>query len=132
MSVTATKILTDRINRIEVSATMAITAEALKMQAAGIDLANFGAGEPHFATPRHIKDAAIDAIEKNFSKYTNVAGVPAVRKAVVERHAEDFGTNYTVEECVFTAGGKLAIFNAVEVLVERGDEVIVPVPFWVS
>jgi len=132
MSVTAMKILTDRINRIEVSATMAITAEALKMQAAGIDLANFGAGEPHFSTPQHIKDAAIDAITKNFSRYTNVAGIPEVRNAVVERHAADFGTNYTAEECVFTAGGKLAIFNAVEVLVEHGDEVIVPVPFWVS
>ncbi len=132
MSVTAMKVLTDRINRIEVSATMAITAEALKMQAAGIDLANFGAGEPHFSTPQHIKDAAIDAITKNFSRYTNVAGIPEVRKAVVERHAADFGTNYTVEECVFTAGGKLAIFNAIEVLVEHGDEVIVPVPFWVS
>ncbi len=132
MSVTAMKILSDRINRIEVSATMAITAEALKMQASGIDLANFGAGEPHFSTPQHIKDAAIDAITKNFSRYTNVAGIPEVRKAVVERHAADFGTNYTVEECVFTAGGKLAIFNAIEVLVEHGDEVIVPVPFWVS
>ena len=132
MTAVASKILTDRINRIEVSATMAITAEALKMQASGIDMANFGAGEPHFATPRHIKDAAIDAIEKNFSRYTNVAGVPEVRKAVVERHAADFGTNYTVEECVFTTGGKLAIFNAVEVLIEHGDEVIVPVPFWVS
>ena len=132
MSVTAMKVLTDRINRIEVSATMAITAEALKMQAAGIDLANFGAGEPHFATPQHIKDAAIDAITKNFSRYTNVAGIPEVRKAVVERHAADFGTHYTLEECVFTAGGKLAIFNAVEVLFEHGDEVIVPVPYWVS
>ena len=91
-----------------------------------------GAGEPHFATPQHIKDAAIDAIAKNFSRYTNVAGIPEVRKAVVERHAADFGTNYTLEECVFTAGGKLAIFNAVEVLVEHGDEVIVPVPYWVS
>ena len=132
MSAIATKILTDRINRIEVSATMAITAEALKMEAAGTSLANFGAGEPHFSTPRHIKDAAIDAIEKNFSKYTNVAGMPAVRKAAVERHAADFGTNYAVEECVFTTGGKLAIFNAVEVLIEHGDEVIVPVPYWVS
>src|SRR6266702_5304974 len=132
MSVTATKVLTDRINRIEVSATMAITAEALKMQAAGISLANFGAGEPHFATPRHIKDAAIDAIEKNFSKYTAVAGVPAVRKAVVERHAADFGSNYAVEECVFTTGGKLALFNAIQVLVDHGDEVILPVPYWVS
>jgi aspartate aminotransferase len=132
MSVTATKVLTDRINRIEVSATMAITAEALKMAAAGISLANFGAGEPHFATPRHIKDAAIAAIEKNFSKYTAVAGTPAVRKAVVERHAADFGSNYTVEECVFTTGGKLALFNAVQVLVDHGDEVILPVPYWVS
>jgi aspartate aminotransferase len=128
----AAKILTERINRIEVSATMAITAEALKMKAAGISLADFGAGEPHFATPRHIKDAAIDAIEKNFTRYTAVAGIPEVRKAVVERHACDFGSEYTAEECVFTAGGKLALFNAMQVLVDHGDEVILPVPYWVS
>ncbi len=129
---TATRVLSDRINRIEVSATMAITAEALKMKAAGIDLADFGAGEPHFSTPQHIKDAAIDAIEKNFTRYTAVAGIPEVRKAIVDRHAADFGTNYAIDECVFSAGGKLAIFNAVEVLIEHGDEVIVPTPFWVS
>jgi aspartate aminotransferase len=127
-----TKILTDRINRIEVSATMAITAEALKMKSQGIDLADFGAGEPHFATPQHIKDAAIEAIQKNFTRYTAVAGVPEVRKAIVERHAADFGTNYTVEECVFSAGGKLSIFNAAEVLIGHGDEVIIPTPYWVS
>jgi aspartate aminotransferase len=126
------KVLTDRINRIEVSATMAITAEALKMKSQGIDLADFGAGEPHFATPQHIKDAAIEAIQKNFTRYTAVAGVPEVRKAVVERHAADFGTNYTVEECVFSAGGKLSIFNAAEVLIDHGDEVIIPTPYWVS
>jgi aspartate aminotransferase len=129
---TATKVLTDRINRIEVSATMAITAEALKLKAQGIDLADFGAGEPHFSTPQHIKDAAILAIQQNVTRYTAVAGTPEVRKAIVDRHAADFGTNYAADECVFTAGGKLAIFNAVEVLVEHGDEVIVPVPFWVS
>ncbi len=127
-----TKILTGRINRIEVSATMAITAEALKMKSQGIDLADFGAGEPHFATPQHIKDAAIEAIQKNFTRYTAVAGVPEVRKAIVERHAADFGTNYTVEECVFSAGGKLSIFNAAEVLIDHGDEVIIPTPYWVS
>ena len=127
-----TKVLTDRINRIEVSATMAITAEALKMKAAGIDLANFGAGEPHFNTPQHIKDAAIEAIEKNFSRYTAVPGIPEVRKAVVERHAADFGSSYAVEECVFTTGGKLALFNAIQVLVDHGDEVVLPVPYWVS
>ena len=126
------KIFTDRINRIEVSATLAITAEALKLKAQGVDLADFGAGEPHFSTPQHIKDAAIRAIENNFTRYTNVAGVPEVRKAIVDRHKADFGTDYAVDECVFTAGGKLAIFNAVEVLIEHGDEVIVPTPFWVS
>ena len=126
------KVLTDRINRIEVSATMAITAEALKMKSQGIDLADFGAGEPHFSTPQHIKDAAIEAIQKNFTRYTAVAGIPEVRKAIVERHATDFGTNYTPEECVFSAGGKLAIFNAAEVLIDHGDEVIIPTPFWVS
>ena len=129
---TAQKVLSDRIDRIEVSATMAITAEALKMKASGIDLADFGAGEPHFATPRHIKDAAIAAIEANFTRYTAVAGVPEVRKAIVERHTADFGTHYTVEECVFTTGGKLALFNAIQVLVDHGDEVILPVPYWVS
>ncbi len=132
MSMTATKIFADRIGRIEVSATMAITAEALKLKAQGVDLADFGAGEPHFATPRHIKDAAIEAIERNFTRYTNVAGVPEVRKAIVDRHACDFGSNYTPEECVFTTGGKLALFNAVQVLVDHGDEVILPVPYWVS
>jgi aspartate aminotransferase len=131
-TLTATRVLTDRINRIEVSATMAITAEALKLKAQGVDLADFGAGEPHFSTPQHIKAAAIEAIEKNFTRYTAVAGIPEVRKAIVDRHAADFGTNYAVDECVFTAGGKLAIFNAMEVLVEHGDEVIVPVPYWVS
>jgi aspartate aminotransferase len=128
----ATKVLSDRINRIEVSATMAITAEALKLKAQGIDLADFGAGEPHFSTPQHIKDAAIQAIQQNVTRYTAVAGTPEVRKAIVDRHAADFGTNYAIDECVFTTGGKLAIFNAVEVLIEHGDEVIVPVPFWVS
>jgi aspartate aminotransferase len=129
---TATKVFADRIGRIEVSATMAITAAALKLKAEGVNLADFGAGEPHFSTPRHIKDAAIEAIEKNFTRYTNVAGVPEVRKAVVDRHACDFGSNYTPDECVFTTGGKLALFNAIQVLVDHGDEVILPVPYWVS
>jgi aspartate aminotransferase len=129
---TATKVFADRIGRIEVSATMAITAAALKLKSEGVNLSDFGAGEPHFPTPRHIKDAAIEAIEKNFTRYTNVAGVPEVRKAVVERHACDFGSNYKPEECVFTTGGKLALFNAIQVLVDHGDEVILPVPYWVS
>ena len=125
-------ILSERIGRIEVSATMAITAEALRLKATGIDLADFGAGEPHFETPRHIKDAAIDAINQGFTRYTAVAGTPDVRKAIVARHKADFGTDYAADECVFTTGGKLALFNALQVLVDHGDEVILPVPYWVS
>lgn len=129
---TAQKMLTDRIGRIEVSATMAVTAEAAKLRAQGAKLVDFGAGEPHFATPRHIKDAAIAAIEGNFTRYTMVSGIPEVRKAIVDRHACDFGSNYAPDETVFTTGGKLALFNALQVLVEHGDEVILPVPYWVS
>ena len=132
MSLATTKIFTDRIQRIEVSATMAITAEALRLKSQGVDLADFGAGEPHFSTPQHIKDAAIEAIQQNFTRYTNVAGIPEVRRAIVERHAADFGTSYTPEECVFATGGKLALFNAIQVLIDHGDEVVVPVPYWVS
>jgi aspartate aminotransferase len=128
----ATKIFADRIGRIEVSATMAVTAEAARLRAQGVQLADFGAGEPHFATPRHIKDAAIAAIEGNFTRYTVVAGIPELRKAIVQRHACDFGSDYTPEETVFTTGGKLALFNAIQVLVDHGDEVILPVPYWVS
>ena len=129
---TANKVFSERIGRIEVSATLAITAAALKLKSEGVKLSDFGAGEPHFATPRHIKNAAIEAIEKNFTRYTNVAGVPEVRRAVVDRHACDFGSNYAPDECVFTTGGKLALFNAIQVLVDHGDEVILPVPYWVS
>jgi aspartate aminotransferase len=128
----ASKIFADRIGRIEVSATMAVTAEAARLRAQGAQLVDFGAGEPHFATPRHIKDAAIAAIESNFTRYTVVAGIPELRKAIVQRHACDFGSDYTPDETVFTTGGKLALFNAIQVLVDHGDEVILPVPYWVS
>ena len=129
---TATRTFSDRIGRIEISATMAITAEALRLKATGVDLADFGAGEPHFATPAHIKQAAIEAIEKGYTRYTAVAGIPEIRRAIVDRHAADFGTAYTTDECVFTTGGKLALFNAIEVLIDHGDEVILPAPYWVS
>jgi aspartate aminotransferase len=121
-----------RIGRIEISATMAVTAAATRLRAEGAKLVDFGAGEPHFATPRHIKDAAIAAIEANVSRYTVVSGTAEVRKAIVDRHAADFGSDYSPEEAVFTTGGKLALFNAIEVLVDHGDEVILPVPYWVS
>jgi aspartate aminotransferase len=133
MTVSApSKVFADRIGRIEVSATMAVAAEAAKLRAQGINLVDFGAGEPHFNTPRHIKDAAIDAIGGNFTRYTVVPGIPDVRRAIVERHAADFGSDYALDEAIFTTGGKLALFNTIQVLVEHGDEVILPVPYWVS
>lgn len=128
----AQKMFADRVGRIEISATMAVTAEAARLRSQGVNLVDYGAGEPHFATPRHIKDAAIAAIEANFTRYTMVSGIPEVRRAIVERHAADFGSNYTPEEAIFTTGGKLALFQAVQVLVDHGDEVVLPVPYWVS
>jgi len=124
--------LTDRINRIEPSATMAVVVEADKLRAQGIDVVDFGAGEPHFATPQHIKDAAIAAIHANFTKYTAVGGTTELRDAIVSRHARDFASNYRREEAIASVGGKHALFNAIQVLVDHGDEVILPVPYWVS
>src|SRR5689334_8050020 len=124
--------LTERINRIEVSATMAVVAEAEKLRAGGADLVDYGAGEPHFSTPQHIKDAAIAAINANFTKYTAVGGIADLKDAIRNRHAKDFGSDYKREETIASTGGKHALFNAIQVLVDHGDEVILPVPYWVS
>ncbi|SPF47021.1 Aspartate aminotransferase [Candidatus Sulfotelmatobacter kueseliae] len=124
--------LTDRINRIEPSATMMVVAEADKLRSQGIDVVDFGAGEPHFATPPHIKEAAIAAIQSNFTKYTAVAGTAELRDAIAHRHNVDFDSDYRREEVIASVGGKHAIFNALQVLVDHGDEVILPVPYWVS
>lgn len=124
--------LTNRIQRIEVSATMAVAGEAEKLRATGIDLVDFGAGEPHYDTPSHIKEAAIAAIQNNFTKYTAVGGTAELRDAIVKRHATDFGSDYKREDCIASTGGKHALFNAIQVLVDHGDEVILPVPYWVS
>ena len=124
--------LTERINRIEPSATMAVVAEADKLRQQGIDVVDFGAGEPHFSTPQHIKNAAILAIQNNFTKYTAVGGTAELRDAIVHRHAVDFDSDYRREETIASTGGKHALFNAIQVLVDHGDEVILPVPYWVS
>ncbi len=124
--------LTERINRIEISATLAVVNEADRLRQSGADLVDFGAGEPHFNTPQYVKDAAIAAINANFTRYTPVAGIAELRDAIVKRHALDFGSDYRREECIASTGGKHALFNAFQVLVEHGDEVILPVPAWVS
>jgi aspartate aminotransferase len=124
--------LTERINRIEPSATLAAVAEAEKLRQQGIDVVDATAGEPHFATPQHIKDAAIAAIQGNFSKYTAVGGTVELKDAIIRRHTTDFGSAYKREETCASVGGKHALFNVMSVLVDHGDEVILPVPYWVS
>jgi len=121
-----------RINRIKPSATLAAVAEGDKLRAQGIDLVYFAAGEPHFNTPQNVKDGAIAAIQANFTKYTAVGGIEELRDAVAKRHAADFGSNFKREEVVCSVGGKQALFNLFQVLVDHGDEVIIPVPYWVS
>src|SRR5512146_3592976 len=97
--------LTKRINRIEISATLAVVNEAERLRAQGADLVDLGAGEPHFATPQHIKDAAITAIQANFTKYTAVGGTAELRDAIAARHAQDFGSSYKREEVIAATGG---------------------------
>ncbi|MGH9397584.1 MAG: pyridoxal phosphate-dependent aminotransferase [Terriglobia bacterium] len=121
-----------RIGRISVSSTLVVSQKATQMKAGGIDVVDFGAGEPDFATPENVKQAAIDAIHQNFTKYTPTGGTAELKKAVVERHAKDFGSSYKAEECLITVGGKQAIFEAVAAIINHGDEVILPVPYWVS
>jgi aspartate aminotransferase len=122
----------ERISRIKVSSTAAVVAKAEQLKATGAKLVDFGAGEPDFPTPQHIKQAAEQAIEANFTRYTPTGGTGDLRRAIVERHALDFGSNYKPEECVATVGGKQAIFQAVVATVNPGDEVILPVPYWTS
>jgi aspartate aminotransferase len=124
--------LAARINRIEPSATMAAVAEAEKLRQQGIDVVDCTAGEPHFSTPQHVKDAAIAAIQANFSRYTAVGGTLELKDAIIRRHGDDFASAYKREEVYASVGGKHALFNAISVLVDHGDEVILPVPYWVS
>ncbi len=124
--------IAERISTISVSSTMKVAADADRLRRDGVDVVDFGAGEPDFPTPANVKQAAIRAIEANFTKYTNAGGTPELRAAICERHRDDFGTNYAPSECLVTVGGKHAIFNLIQALVNPGDEVVIPVPYWVT
>jgi aspartate aminotransferase len=124
--------LTNRISRIQVSPTSVVISAAEQLKAKGVDIADFGPGEPDFPTPDHIKKAAIRAIEENRTKYTPTGGIMPLREAIVAWHNRELGSSYTAKECVVTVGGKHAIFNAICVLIQSGDEVILPAPYWVS
>jgi aspartate aminotransferase len=124
--------LTDRINRIQISPTAAVISAAEQLKSKGVDIADFGPGEPDFPTPDHIKKAAIKAIEENRSKYTPTGGIMPLREAIAAWHKRELGSDYSAKECVVTVGGKHSIFNSISVLIQNGDEVILPAPYWVS
>ena len=125
-------VIADRISSISVSSTMKVSADADKLRAEGVDVVDFGAGEPDFPTPDNIKQAAIRALDANYTKYTAAGGTLELKKAVCERHALDFGTAYQPNECLITVGGKHLIFNLMQALINPGDEVVIPVPYWVT
>jgi len=124
--------IAERISSISVSSTLKVAQEAERLRSEGVDVVDFGAGEPDFPTPDNIKRAAIRALEQNFTKYTPAGGTAELKKAICERHRLDFGTDYQPAECLVTVGGKHAIFNLTQALINPGDEVIVPVPYWVT
>jgi aspartate aminotransferase len=132
MTPTLKTAIAERISRISVSSTMKVAADADKLRQQGIDVVDFSAGEPDFATPDNIKQAAVRALEQNFTKYTAAGGTAELKKAVIERHASDFGTSYKPSECVISVGGKHVLFNLTQAVVDEGDEVIIPVPYWVT
>src|SRR5215471_6146359 len=124
--------LAERISRISVSQTMAVGEAAGKLRDQGIDVVDFGPGEPDFPTPENIKQAAVKAIQANFTKYTPAGGIKDLKKAIVAKHSRDFGSRYEAGECLVNIGGKHAIFNTIEALINDGDDVIIPTPYWVS
>ena len=111
---------------------MKVAADAERLRSEGVDIVDFGAGEPDFPTPDNIKQAAVRALEQNFTKYTPAGGTAELKKAICERHAQDFGTDYKPAECLVTVGGKHVIFNLMQALINPGDEVVIPVPYWVT
>jgi aspartate aminotransferase len=124
--------MAERISLIGESSTMKVAAEAMRLRAQGVDVVDFGAGEPDFQTPENIKQAAMRAIEGNFTKYTPAGGTAELKQAICQRHKLDFGTDYEANECLVTVGGKHAVFNLTQALLNPGDEVVIPVPYWVT
>ena len=124
--------LSDRVQRIKPSPTLAITARAAELRAAGKDIIGLGAGEPDFDTPEHIKQAAVQALADGFTKYTAVDGTPSLKKAIIDKFSRDNQLDYTPNQILVSCGGKQSFFNLTQALLNEGDEVIIPAPYWVS
>ncbi|MBA4418505.1 MAG: aspartate aminotransferase [Syntrophus sp. (in: bacteria)] len=124
--------LSKRAHALKPSPTLAISAKEKALKAQGVDIAGFGAGEPDFDTPAHIKEAAIKAINEGFTKYTPVSGIDPLKDAIIEKFKRDNGLEYKREEIIVSCGGKHSLYNLFQALFDEGDEVLIPSPFWVS
>ncbi|MBF0195131.1 MAG: pyridoxal phosphate-dependent aminotransferase [Magnetococcales bacterium] len=125
-------LLSQRIQKVKPSATLQITAKAKEMRAAGQDVIGLGAGEPDFDTPDHIKKAAVKALKDGFTKYTAVGGIPELKSAIIKKYKKDNNLKYEADQIVVTVGGKQAFYNMAQAMLDAGDEVIIPAPYWVS
>ena len=123
--------LSDRLNRLAPSATLAMSQKSSELKAQGVDVINLSVGEPDFNTPDHIKAAAIKAVEENYSRYSPVPGYPALREAIAAKLKNENGLDYTPAQILCSNGAKQSVCNAVMALVNAGDEVIIPAPYWV-
>jgi aspartate aminotransferase len=124
--------LASRMGKLPPIPTLAMNTKAAELKAQGLDIISFAAGEPDFDTPDHIKEAAIKALRDGQTKYTAVSGIPALRQAICDWVAEHKGVAYTPDEVICTVGGKQSVFNALHVLLEEGDEIVIPAPIWVA
>ncbi len=125
-------VLSDRIQQVKPSPTLAVAAKAAKMRAAGLDIIGLGTGEPDFDTPQHIKDAAIAAIEAGFTKYTAVEGIAELKQAIKDKFKRDNNLDYELNQILVSVGGKQSVYNLCQAFINEGDEVIIPAPYWVS
>jgi aspartate aminotransferase len=124
--------LSGRVQAVKPSLTLAITARAKEMRAAGKDIIGLGAGEPDFDTPEHIKQAAIEAINNGFTKYTPVDGTVELKQAIIEKFKRDNGLEYEMDQILVSCGGKQSFYNLAQAILDPGDEVVIPTPYWVS
>ena len=124
--------LSNRVKAVKPSPTLAISARAAAMRAAGKDIIGLGVGEPDFDTPDHIKAAAVKAIDNGFTKYTAVDGIPSLKKAIADKFKKDNGLDYNLKQILVSSGGKQSFYNLAQALLNEGDEVIIPAPYWVS
>ena len=124
--------LSNRVQTIKPSPTLAVTARAAKLKAEGKDIIGLGAGEPDFDTPQHIKDAAIAAINKGLTKYTAVGGTPGLKNAIVAKFKRENNFDFEAKQILVSCGGKQSFFNLVLSMINPADEVIIPAPYWVS